>query len=106
MAFQLQPDKMIRNVITIKNKWFNMDLIHRSESSRQITTVTGSGAIKPNLLEPITNYDINLSTDIHYNQLKGILSLSGRNLNNTTQLLDGISIYDRRYSIKLTLSYK
>jgi len=106
MAFQLQPDKMIRNVITIKNKWFTMDLIHRSESARQITTVTGYGTIKPNLLEPITNYDINLSTDIQYKQLIGIISLSGRNLNNTAQLLDGISIYDRRYSIKLTVSYK
>jgi len=83
-----------------------MDLIHRGESSRQITTVKSSGAIKPNFLEPITNYDINLSTDIQYRHLKGILSLSGRNLNNTAQQLDGVSIYDRRYTVKLTLAYK
>ena len=83
-----------------------MDLIHRSESARQITTVTGYGTIKPNLLEPITNYDINLSTDIHFRNFKGILSLSGINLNNTAQQLDGVSIYDRRYTVKLTLAYK
>ena len=106
MAFQLQPERMIRNTISIHNKWFNLDLIHRGESSRQITTVKSSGAIKPNFLEPITNYDINLSTDIQYRHLKGILSLSGRNLNNTAQQLDGVSIYDRRYTVKLTLAYK
>ena len=106
MAFQLQPERMIRNTISIHNKWFNLDLIHRGESSRQITTVKSSGAIKPNFLEPITNYDINLSTDINYRHFKGILSLSGRNLNNTAQQLDGVSIYDRRYTVKLTLAYK
>jgi hypothetical protein len=27
-------------------------------------------------------------------------------LNNTAQQLDGVSIYDRRYTVKLTLAYK
>jgi len=106
MAFQLQPERMIRNMISINNKWFTLDLIHRGESSRQITTINSSGAIKPNYLKPITNYDINLSTDIHFRNFKGILSLSGINLNNTAQQLDGVSIYDRRYTVKLALAYK
>jgi len=106
MAFQLQPERMNRNMISINNKWFTLDLIHRGESSRQITTINSSGAIKPNYLKPITNYDINLSTDIHFRKFKGILSLSGINLNNTAQQLDGVSIYDRRYTVKLALAYK
>ena len=104
MAFQLQPEKMVRNVITIKNKWFNIDLIHRSESSRQITTVSSSGSIKPNYLEPVTDYDLNLSTHIKYKWIKTILSISGKNLNNQSQELDGISIYDPRYSFNIMFS--
>ena len=104
MAFQLQPERMIRNLITIKNKWFNIDLIHRSESSRQITTVTGSGSIKANYLEPITNYDLNFSTQIKYKWIKTIISISCKNINNQSQELDGISIYDRRYSFNIRVS--
>jgi len=104
MAFQLQPERMVRNVITIKNKWFNIDLIHRSESSRQITTVSSSGSIKPNYLEPVTDYDLNLSTHIKYKWIKTILSISGKNLNNQSQELDGISIYDPRYSFNIMFS--
>ena len=104
MAFQLQPERMMRNIISINNKWFDLDLVHRSESARQITTIKSSGAIKPNYLEAISNYDVNLSSDLKYKWINTVISLSAKNINDSSQELDGVSIYDRRYSLNVKVS--
>lgn len=104
MAFQLQPEKIIRNIISINNKWFKLELIHRSESARQITTIKSSGAIKPNYLESISNYDIHLSSNLKYKWMNTIFSISVKNINENAQELEGVSIYDRRYLASMKVS--
>ena len=106
LAFQLQPDKMIRNIITIKSKWINLNLIHRSESSRQITTVSNTGTRSTNFLDPIANFDINIASNLTVRDVKLSTTFSVRNINNMTQQLDGISLYDRRYLLKFMVSLK
>ena len=106
MAFQLQPDKMVRNKITLKIKWFQLDLIHRSESARQVTSIDSEGEILDNRLDAIQNYDANLSLKLKFRNYKGTISFSGKNLNNESQELNGISLFDQRYILNLGLSWK
>jgi hypothetical protein len=106
MAFQLQPDKMVRNKITLKIKWFQLDLIHRSESARQVTSINSSGVRDDNRLDAIKTYDANLSLKLKFRDYKGTISFSGKNLNNESQVLNGISLFDQRYNLNLGLSWK
>jgi hypothetical protein len=106
MAFQLQPDKMVRNKITLKIKWFQLDLIHRSESARQVTSINSTGTFLHNRLDAIKTYDANLSLKLKFRDYKGTISFSGKNLNNESQELNGISLFDQRYSLNLGLSWK
>ena len=106
MAFQLQPDKMVRNKITLKIKWFQLDLIHRSESARQVTSINSTGTFLHNRLDAIKTYDANLSLKLKFRDYKGTISFSGKNLNNESQELNGISLFDQRYNLNLGLSWK
>ena len=106
MAFQLQPDKMVRNKITLKIRWFQLDLIHRSESARQITSINSTGTFLDNRLDAIKTYDANLSLKLKFRDYKGTISFSGKNLNNESQVLNGISLFDQRYFLNLGLSWK
>ena len=105
-AFQLQPDKMLRIIITIKNKWFNIEFIQRNESSRHVTTIEENGFEKQTILDPITNFDINIYREFQVGFFKSHFSFSGRNLNSSSQELEGISIYDRRYSLNISIMLK
>ncbi len=106
MAFQLQPDKMVRNKITLKIRWFQLDLIQRSESARQITSINSTGTFLDNRLDAIQTYDANLSLKLKFRDYKGTISISGKNLNNESQVLNGISLFDQRYNLNLGLSWK
>ena len=106
MAFQLQPDKMVRNKITLKIRWFQLDLIHRSESARQVTSINSTGTFLDNRLDAIKTYDANLSLKLKFRDYKGTISFSGKNLNNESQVLNGISLFDQRYILNLGLSWK
>ena len=106
MAFQLQPDKMVRNKITLKIRWFQLNLIYRSESARQFTSINSTGTFLHNRLDAINTYDANLSLKLKFQDYKGAISFSGKNLNNVSQELNGISLYDRRYNLNFGLSWK
>ena len=106
MAFQLQPDKMVRNKITLKIRWFQLDLVQRSESARQITSINSTGEFLDNRLDAIQTYDANLSLKLKFRNYKGTISFSGKNLNNESQILNGISLFDQRYNLNLGLSWK
>ena len=106
MAFQLQPDKMVRNKITLKIRWFQLNLIYRSESARQFTSINSTGTFLHNRLDAINTYDANLSLKLKFRDYKGAISFSGKNLNNVSQELNGISLYDQRYNLNFGLSWK
>jgi len=106
MAFHLQPDKMVRNKITLKIKWFQLDLIHRSESARQVTSIDSTGTFLQNRIDAIKTYDANLSLKLKFWDYKGTISFSGKNLNNESQELNGISLFDKRFNLNFGLSWK
>ena len=59
-----------------------------------------------NYVKPINNFDINLHRDFSMNGFEGSISLSGRNLKNISQELNGVSIYDRRFILNIMIGYR
>mgnify|MGYP002819004913 CR=1 FL=1 len=106
IAFQLQPEKMLRNKLIVTGSGFTLMLIHRKESSRQLTTIEESGEYFQNRLIPINTFDISLSFIITLKDYKATISLSGKNLMNDSQELNGISLFDRRINLGFGLSWK
>ena len=105
-AFPLQPDRLVRNKIQLKTKLCSIDFIYKSEGKRQITTINNDRSLNQNYLEPIDNFDINIYREFDINRFEGVITIAGKNLNNVSQKLDGISIYDRRFTIQFLLGYK
>ena len=105
-AFPLQPDRLVRNKIQLKTKLCSIDFIYKSEGERQITTINNDRSLNQNYLEPIDNFDINIYREFDINRFEGVITIAGKNLNNVSQKLDGISIYDRRFTIQFLLGYK
>ncbi len=102
-AFQMQPEKILHNKISFKRKWFQLDFIHRSESSRQISSLSPAGEYFSSQLEPMQAFNANLSFIMEIFGFKTNISIAGKNLNNSHQVLNGISIYDRQYNINFGL---
>tara|TARA_B110000495_G_scaffold76099_1_gene65259 strand:+ start:8893 stop:11013 length:2121 start_codon:yes stop_codon:yes gene_type:complete len=106
LAFQLQPDNMFRNKVTLKFKWLQLDVIRRKEGARQVTTIDKNGDYIQNKLIPISTYDANFSIKLILSDYIGTISISGKNLDNVSQTLNGVSIFDKRYTLNLALSWK
>ena len=105
-AFPFQPEKIIRNKIQLKTRFFNIDLIYKIEGKRQITTMNNDLAMIHNYVKPINNFDINIHRDFSMNRFQGTISISGRNLKNVSQELNGVSIYDSRFILNIIMGYK
>jgi len=109
----------IENIITDENlkpvEIFNVssgisvkviDLIYKIEGKRQITSINSDLTMIQNYIKPINNFDINLHRDFSMNGFEGSISLSGRNLKNISQELNGVSIYDRRFILNINIGYR
>ena len=105
-AFPFQPEKIIRNKIQLKTKLFNIELIYKIEGKRHITTMNNDLTMIQNYVKPINNFDINIHRIFSMNRFQGTISVSGRNLKNVSQELNGVSIYDRRYILNIMMRYK
>ena len=96
IAFPLQPVKMIRGKFLYTWKGLTVEWVVRSESSRIWTTISREGEYFDNRLEPMMTYDAYTSYRFMVRSISISIGISGRNLANNTQVLEGISIYDRR----------
>ncbi|HJM33021.1 MAG TPA: hypothetical protein QF697_00430, partial [Candidatus Marinimicrobia bacterium] len=96
IAFPLQPVKMIRGKFLYTWKGLTVEWVVRSESSRIWTTISRDGEYFDNRLEPLMTYDAYTSYRFMVRSISITIGISGRNLANNAQVLDGISIYDRR----------
>ena len=96
IAFPLQPVKMIRGKFLYTWKGLTVEWVVRSESSRIWTTISREGEYFDNRLEPMMTYDAYTSYRFMVRSIRISIGISGRNLANNAQVLEGISIYDRR----------
>jgi hypothetical protein len=100
----MQPDKIFKNIITLKTRWLNVDFINRNEGEKVLSTVSNDGEIIQNKLEPNIGFDCTVYQNINLRFIKSSISISGKNLLSKETSLGGISIYDKRYYLSLNVS--
>ena len=103
-SFPMQPDKIFKNIITLKTRWLNVDFINRNEGEKVLSTYSIDGEIIQNKLEPNIGFDCTVYQNINLRFIKSSISISGKNLLSKETSLGGISIYDKRYYLSLNVS--
>jgi len=103
-AFPFKPEKKLTATLTFSLKGFSIDCIAYQESEQVgwiINRISNTGEMKLQeiILKEYNNIDVHIKQSINIWRLDGYLSLSGRNIINKTQVLDGIAIRDRRFYI-------
>jgi len=77
----------------------------RKESARVITTIDPNGNLVDNRLDPHMAIDTNISFYLPFNRFTGSLGVSGRNLLSESQVLEGISLFDRRIYLNIGVEW-
>ena len=106
MAFQLRPDKMYRATIQLNSFIGIIKFTYRKESEKYLTTIDRSGFQNRTEVNSFENFDLDFSRQLPLKYADASVSFSGKNLNNQTQSLMGISLYDRRFVLSIGLLIK
>ena len=78
----------------------------KNEGGRALTTVSRSGSLIENYLKEHQSLDVNISYKINFRKFLASVAIIGQNLNDDSQTLDGVSIYDKRVYLSMGLEWK
>ena len=106
MAFQLKPNKMYRATVKLNSIIGNIKFTYRKESEKYLTSINRSGVQSRTEVSSFENFDLDISKQLPLKYTDISISFSGKNLNNQTQSLMGISLYDRRFVLSIGLLIK
>ena len=106
MAFQLKPNKMYRATVELNSIIGKIKFTYRKESEKYLTSINRSGVQSRTEVSSFENFDLDISKQLPSKYTDISISFSGKNLNNQTQSLMGISLYDRRFVLSIGLLIK
>ena len=106
MAFQLKPNKMYRATVELNSIVGKIKFTYRKESEKYLTSINRSGSQSRTEVSSFENFDLDISKQLPLKYTNISISFSGKNLNNQTQSLMGISLYDRRFILSIGLLIK
>jgi len=107
LAFPLQPENISRSTLKFKLKKIQSVVTYRRESSRVLAVVNiDDNEFTQNRLPEIENIDIGITVIIPWKDWQISTSISGKNLLNQSIELNGISLFDKRYTFSVGISWK
>jgi len=106
LSFPMQPVTISRNSLNLSLGSLRVRVAIKNESGRVLTTVSNSGTLTNNYLKEHQSLDVNISYKIKYRDFLASVAIFGQNLNDDFQLLDGVSIYDKRVYLSMGLEWK
>ncbi len=106
LSFPMQPAAISRQSIVANLGNFSARVGLKKEASRIVTTVGGDGALVNNYLNGHRSLDLNVSYQLTFSDYALSISIFGQNLNDDSQALDGISIFDKRVYLSMGLEWK
>ena len=106
MAFQLKPNKMYRATVELNSIIGKIKFTYRKESEKYLTSINRSGVQSRTEVSSFENFDLDISKQLPLKYTDISISFSGKNLNNQTQSLMGLSLYDRRFVLSIGLLIK
>ena len=106
LSFPMQPISSLRNSIMVNFGNMRVKVSLKKEGSRVLTTIGDDGVLENNYLEDYQSFDINASYLINFGDYKASIAIFGQNLNDDSQVLEGISIFDKRFYLSLGIQWK
>jgi len=106
LSFPMQPVTISRNSLSLSLGSLRARVAIKNESGRVLTTVSSSGSLTNNYLKQHQSLDVNISYKIKFRDFVASVAIFGQNLNDDSQSLDGISIYDKRVYLSMGLEWK
>ena len=104
-AFPMQPTEMLKNTLTFNWGGLSVMLGSRKENARVLSTIDPDGHLRNNRLDPHLAVDGHISIYLPLKKFTGSLGISGRNLMGESQVLEGISIFDRRVYLNFGIEW-
>ena len=105
LSFPMQPISSLRNSIMVNFGRMRVKVSLKKEGSRVLTTIGNDRVLENNYLEDYQSFDINASYLINFRDFKASVAIFGQNLNDDSQVLEGISIFDKRMYLSLGLQW-
>ena len=106
LSFPMQPVTISRNSVSLNIGALSARVAMKNEGGRVLTTVSGSGNLTDNYLKEHQSLDVNISYKIKFRDFLASVAIFGQNLNDDSQSLDGVSIYDKRVYLSMGLEWK
>jgi len=106
LSFPMQPISSLRNSIMFDLGNMKVKVSFKKEGSRVLNTIGDDGVLENNYLEDYQSFDINASYLINFRDYKASIAIFGQNLNDDSQVLEGISIFDKRFYFSLGIQWK
>ena len=104
-AFPMQPSEMLRSNLTFNWRGLSVMLGSRKENARIVTTIDPDGNLRDNRLDPHMAVDGHIALYLPFKKFTGTIGISGRNLKGESQVLEGISIFDRRVYVNFGITW-
>ena len=103
---QMMPDRILKNQIFIRNKYFNFNLAAIINGKRNFTYFDSSNMVIDQEIQENVNYCLQISKSIQYKMINIVLSIAGENLGNDMVIIDNIITNDKKYSIDVSTTLK
>ena len=105
LTFQLQPRTISRQYIILSIGSFKARFGIKNEGKRVMTTFDRTNSMVNNYLDKHRSIDISLSHIVKFREFKFSVGVFGQNLNDDSQVLDGISVFDKRIYVSMGLEW-
>ena len=101
--FQLLPNSVMKNQISINNRIFDMKIMAVTNGKRNLTFINESNQLQNQELQRITNYGIQISKRFNYKSIGAIMSFMGENLTDEPILFNDIIMHERKFILEANI---
>ena len=106
LSFSMQPLSILRNNILFKLGSFQAKITLKKEGRRVLSTINSFGELENNYLSDYQAIDAHISYVFSIGDYKANVAIFGQNLNDRSQVLQGISIFDKRVFISVGFQWR
>ena len=105
LTFSLQPAEIGRHNIILSLGPLSARLGVKNEGSRVMTTVDKNGSLTNNYLQEHRSLDVHISCILRFRDFAASVGIFGQNINDDSQTLEGVSVYDKRVYLSMGLEW-
>ena len=106
LSFPMYPTNIVRHSVLLKFRNLSLRIGQKSEGSRTLVTIGENNFPKNNTIKEYRSFDANISFKMKLNDYLFSFGVFGQNLNDKSQTLDGISIFDKRIFMSIGCEWK